>query len=239
MSTSTSPALDEPNSQPISAPAQTRTADLKVPRGYSSKPPPAGKPKRRGMKAFTDLTPEELEEFRKESEELLAELEAQAKAEEALSPKEKRQRSIDFQRNALQRHLLPRYAYGRTGDPAFLEHFPVIIIQMAPWSPRGASCKSDICGRKIEVGDYRIALSPGMASNNYHKSPGKMQSICLRNTKSPLRIFPRPMLREFGIAMLPRNPSASENRYSQLLESRKRPRYRSWEAGVRMDESSP
>lgn len=217
---------DEPNPQPIPKSTQTKIADWKVPSGSPTKSPPAEKSKRRAIKAFTDMIPEQLAEFRKESEEFLAEVEAQVEAEEALPPEEQRQRSIDFQSNALQRHLLPRYAYGRTGDPAFLENFLVIIIQMAPRFPRGASCKSDICGEKIQLGDFRITLAPGMVSKNYHKSPGKMQSICLGDTKSLPRILPRPMLRDKWHCpeILPRlridNP--------QLLESQIRPRYWSW-----------
>lgn len=48
----------------------------------------------------------------------------------------------------------------------------LFFIEMAPSSPqRGAACQFVTCDERIEEGDYRIAVHPGM--NNVYKNPGK------------------------------------------------------------------
>ena len=54
---------------------------------------------------------------------------------------------------------------------------PLVFIERAPSALRGASCKMPSCLDRIEPGQYRIALNPGMSGmRSSSQNPGKFEN---------------------------------------------------------------
>lgn len=73
--------------------------------------------------------------------------------------------SISFAKSLLRTHM----GIGERRPPSIAVLFFVEIAP--PSSQRGAACQFVTCDKKIEEGDYRIAVHPGM--HNVYQSPGK------------------------------------------------------------------
>ncbi|GIK05801.1 hypothetical protein Aspvir_009914 [Aspergillus viridinutans] len=93
---------------------------------------------------------------------------------QALSPEERRQEDIGSDKRNLMRHLKPQFLSGFSGD-AQLSHYPIFLLQKAPDSRNGATCRGISCTDRILPGDYRIAVSPG---RNVYGSPDYYHVHC-------------------------------------------------------------
>ncbi|TKA61499.1 hypothetical protein B0A49_10979 [Cryomyces minteri] len=129
-------------------------------------------PKRRRAYPFENMSEEDLEKIRKDTEQRWArhneEWTAMEAAEAALSPEERRQNKIDAQAAPIMAHL-------RSTIPA-----PGIAVQLAPWSPRGSKCKFWQCSRgQILPHEYRIAMKPG--TEHWSGSPDFFHVECFED----------------------------------------------------------
>lgn len=95
--------------------------------------------------------------------EYLRQLEVEEARRAALSPEARKEEHIKAARKMLERHIEPRFLTNMFGLPIALDHYPLFILQSAPASNRGATCRFDYCTDRILPGQYRIALSPGMS----------------------------------------------------------------------------
>lgn len=126
-------------------------------------------PKRRHRNLFENMTEAEKEEMRKRADDTMARIDAEmAKvdaemaAEAALPAEERRQNTIKAQSSRTMAHL-------RGVSSCH------VTVQLAPWSPRGSTCRFETCDdTHIPPHSYRIALKPGLTS--WHSSPGKARS---------------------------------------------------------------
>ncbi|EED22717.1 hypothetical protein TSTA_062050 [Talaromyces stipitatus ATCC 10500] len=81
----------------------------------------------------------------------------------ALSPEARKKEDFKNSRRYLKDHITPRLLVDRHGLPVDLDYYPRFILQLAPDSRNGATCRLDHCTHRIKPGDYRIALTPGMS----------------------------------------------------------------------------
>jgi hypothetical protein len=80
----------------------------------------------------------------------------------ALSPEARKKEDFKNSRRYLKDHITPRLLVNN-GLPVDLYYYPRFILQLAPDSRNGATCRLDHCTHRIKPGDYRIALTPGMS----------------------------------------------------------------------------
>lgn len=89
----------------------------------------------------------------------------------ALSPEARKKEDLKKSRRYLKDHITPRLLVDMYGLPIDLDYYPRFILQLAPDSRNGATCRLDHCTHRIKPGDYRIALTPGMSDP---RGPGEM-----------------------------------------------------------------
>lgn len=106
------------------------------------------------------------EYYRRLEEKYAAELARRA----ALSPEARKKEDIKKSRRYLNNNPTPRLLVDRYGFPVDLDYYPRFVLQRAPDSHNGATCRLDHYTHRIKPGDYRIALTPGM---NDPRSPGE------------------------------------------------------------------
>lgn len=98
-------------------------------------------------------------------------------AEEArrqeLSPEARRQEDIDVSAASFRQHIKPKLTLVSSGFPR-LYHYPLFLLQMAPESRDGATCRLMPCTDRIAPGQYRIAVSPGAW---YSRNPGEIEAL--------------------------------------------------------------
>jgi hypothetical protein len=54
-----------------------------------------------------------------------------------------------------------------------VDRYPIFLLQLAPQSHNGATCRLSLCTDRILPGQYRIAVSPG-AADPRGIGPGEM-----------------------------------------------------------------
>jgi hypothetical protein len=89
---------------------------------------------------------------------------------QALSPEARRRENIEISARIFRDHIKPQLRLDSSGLPD-LYHYPLFLLQTAPNSRNGATCKLSDCTDRIVPGQYRIALSPGTW---YARSPGEI-----------------------------------------------------------------
>jgi hypothetical protein len=89
---------------------------------------------------------------------------------QALSPEARRQEEIERSAEIFRNHIKPQLILDRFGS-ARLRHYPLFLLQTAPDSRNGATCRLHDCTDRIAPGQYRIALSPGIWDA---RGPGKI-----------------------------------------------------------------
>lgn len=91
---------------------------------------------------------------------------------DALPAESKRERNIQTQRELVQRHLsTPEQLYHPVLRVPYMQS-PFLVLQLAPWSPRGSTCRFWECGHgeSINPGEYRFALRPGSISYGFGRA---------------------------------------------------------------------
>ena len=92
---------------------------------------------------------------------------------QALSPEVRRQEDIESSAEVLRGHVKPQLTLDSSGL-AHLYHYPLFLLQTAPDSRNGATCRLHHCTDRITPGQYRIALSPGIWDA---RGPGEIQPL--------------------------------------------------------------
>ena len=92
----------------------------------------------------------------------------------ALSPNERRQEDVDSQARHFRNFIKPQVLPGAT-QPSDVQHYPLFLLQEAPKSSRGATCRFRLCDDRINPYEYRIAVSPG--ENNDWDAPSESNSF--------------------------------------------------------------
>jgi hypothetical protein len=95
---------------------------------------------------------------------------AEGARRQALSPEARRQEDIERSAKIFRDHVKPRLTLD-SSDLPHLPHYPLFLLQLAPDSRNGATCRLDHCTDRIAPGQYRIALSPGIWDA---RGPGKI-----------------------------------------------------------------
>ena len=88
------------------------------------------------------------------------------------------QNIISNETKGLRRHLGLGESPGMPPSTHPPARVPLFSIERAPSSPNGAKCKLLSCSDKIEPGQYRVALNPGMSG------PGWVQQSKQNSGKS-------------------------------------------------------
>jgi hypothetical protein len=92
---------------------------------------------------------------------------------QALSPEARRQEDIECSAEIFRRHIKPQLTLDSSGLPR-LYHYPLFLLQTAPDSRNGATCRLGHCDDRIAPGQYRIALSPGIWDA---RGPGEIYTL--------------------------------------------------------------
>lgn len=103
-------------------------------------------------------------------DEFLREFEAEEARRAALSLEARKEEDIKIERKMLEDHIKPRFLTDMFGLPIALDRYVLFILQSAPGSNNGSTCRFEHCTNRILPGQYRIALSPGM---NDPRGPGE------------------------------------------------------------------
>jgi hypothetical protein len=91
----------------------------------------------------------------------------------AISPEERRQEDIKCSARIFRNHIKPQLALDSSGSPR-LYHYPLFLLQTAPDSTNGATCRLSHCTDRIAPGQYRIAVTPG---NWDARGPGEISTL--------------------------------------------------------------
>jgi hypothetical protein len=80
----------------------------------------------------------------------------------ALSPEERRQEDIKQQADEFKKHIKPILSLDFAGH-LVVDGYLLFLLQLAPHSHNGATCRLRLCTDCILPGQYRVAVSPGVA----------------------------------------------------------------------------
>lgn len=92
-----------------------------------------------------------------------AEFEAKYAAEEArrnaLTPQEREKEDLALEVKSFEESITPHVHFFQSSTECFLDYYPLFILQYAPSSPNGATCRSASCTDRINPGEYRFLVT--------------------------------------------------------------------------------
>ena len=88
-----------------------------------------------------------------------AKFEAEEARRAALSPEERRKEDIAAAASWFRERIKPQMNFNHLS--CHLYHYPTFVLQLAPDSHNGATCRFSLCTDRIRPGEYRITVSPG------------------------------------------------------------------------------